>query len=98
MRGAAGFADRFVAERDEFVVKGRGSMCQRRSHETVTLPSAAKRSLASLASCEHARKRLGVEMALVESDAAFLDDAGDDARLRGAGADGADAAVRSAMR
>ena len=39
------------------------------------------------------RECSGVEVALVEGDAAFLYDAGDDAGFGGAGADGADAAA-----
>src|SRR5262245_57088610 len=38
-------------------------------------------------------KRRGVEMTLVKRYPAFLDDTGDDSRFRGAGADGANAAV-----
>ena len=93
VRDAAGFADRLVAEPMSVSWNGRGSICQRRSQVTSTLPSAAKRSLASLASASILASASRVEMALVERDPAFLDDAGDDAGLGRAGADGANAAA-----
>ena len=79
--------------------KGTGAMFQMRSHSTVQPPAWAKRSLALPRFPEHVGEGRGVEVALVEREAAFRDDAGDDAGLGRAGADRADAtvAVRDAV-
>ena len=63
-------------------LKRTGSMFHRRSQETRTLPSAAKRSAAARASANIAAKAVASKMPLIQGDAAFLDDAGDDSGFR----------------
>ena len=88
---AAGFADGFVAQRDEFVVE----------RARVNLPEAfpthfhvaflRKFFAGGFGFLKHACERRAVEMALIQRDATFLDDARDDARFGRAGANGANA-------
>ena len=93
MRFAAGFADGFVAERDEFVVERARVDLPEAFPLTFTLPSLRELFAGVFGFLKHLGERRAVEMPLVERDAAFLDDAGNDAGLGCAGADGANAAI-----
>ena len=71
-----------------------GSICQMRSHETADVSFRSRNAHWRLrAALNILPKRGGVEMTLIERDAAIFDHAGDDSGPRGAGTDRAYAAM-----
>ena len=92
MNLAAGFADGFVAQRDEFVVERARRDLPETFPRDFHVAFARKGFARSFCLRQHCRELGRIQMPLIQSDPTFFNHAGDDARFCGAGADGANAA------
>ena len=84
MARCASFLDRFIAEIDQLRIEQNGFDIPKAFPGNANSAFAGETLRGRTRVREHGCQRRGVEMALIERDAAFLDDAGHDAGFRGA--------------
>src|SRR4051812_25296083 len=100
MRGADGRGDRFITQRDELRMKRPRLNVPETFPRHADLAFSGKLLAGRLRLAPHACQRGGVQVSLIESDAALLDHARHDAWLGGTSADGTHsvaAALRDAV-